>query len=690
MKLESFIKRRQPDPDGLDFDGLRQEGIRLVQSLSGDIWTDYNLHDPGVTILEALCYALTDLAYQSGFDVADYLSTPQDEIDFEKQALNRPDEIFSSRAVTENDYRKLILGTIPNIDNVWIQKQAGELQGLYSIHIQLNDRVKNQGDPAVRRVYIETVEKLYRANRNLCEDLATTEIVERTCFTLGGNIEVDGKREPAALLAEIYFLCAEYLNPRIYAFPFSEMHKQGKPLDELFSGVLAKHGYIPESELHGWRGDFSIPDLIGRIARIEGVRDVKRLVFIDEHGNESEFIRLGKQQAYRSVAGLRFPPSEGLAIDLQQHGKTYPISISDVEAEFNRLDYNSETLRHRRENFDWVGTLMPAGRYRHFSDYYSIQKHFPDAYGLNAHGVPNSESEKRKAQAAQLKAYLLSFEQVMANFLQNVQEIPRLYSIDEDLRQTYFHRVLRNDTVPEIERLYPDGTEQMNLTLASLVAQIDAYGERRNRVLDYMLALYGERPDLAAMGHFMGNGASFDSEHIESKIAYLKDIVDLGENRASGFDYRKTVDDRNNESGLKRKLQTVLGLTASDEELRKCGEKIQVVEHILLRSQGAAKHGGIAVPDDFYSFKISVVFSSDNKRFANEEVRKWAEEMVYLHCPAHIDPKIFWLESGDQGKFDSLHDKWLEALRTSAADVEKSDVAARQMIDFLLAMDKAT
>ncbi len=39
-----------------DFSSLRQEGIALVQALSGGTWTDYNLHDPGVTILEALCY----------------------------------------------------------------------------------------------------------------------------------------------------------------------------------------------------------------------------------------------------------------------------------------------------------------------------------------------------------------------------------------------------------------------------------------------------------------------------------------------------------------------------------------------------------------------------------------------------------------------------------------------------------
>ena len=37
------------------------------------------------------------------------------------------------------------------------------------------------------------------------------------------------------------------------------------------------------------------------------------------------------------------------------------------------------------------------------------------------YGVPESSSLKRKAQAKQLKGYLLLFEQVMADFLENLQ-----------------------------------------------------------------------------------------------------------------------------------------------------------------------------------------------------------------------------------------------------------------------------
>ena len=36
-------------------------GMEQIRALSGTVWTDHNLHDPGVTILELAAYALTDL-----------------------------------------------------------------------------------------------------------------------------------------------------------------------------------------------------------------------------------------------------------------------------------------------------------------------------------------------------------------------------------------------------------------------------------------------------------------------------------------------------------------------------------------------------------------------------------------------------------------------------------------------------
>ena len=51
----------------LSYSFLKQKGIEYVQQLAGKIWTDYNEHDPGITILEELCYAILDLDYRTKF-----------------------------------------------------------------------------------------------------------------------------------------------------------------------------------------------------------------------------------------------------------------------------------------------------------------------------------------------------------------------------------------------------------------------------------------------------------------------------------------------------------------------------------------------------------------------------------------------------------------------------------------------
>jgi hypothetical protein len=225
MEEPVYIEKIQPDPDGLDFEGLRQKGIELLQDLSGKAWTDYNYHDPGVTILEVLCYALTDLVYRTGFEVADFLTGQDGSIDFESQALFRPQDIFPSQAVTLNDYRKLIFDSFPEIDNVWITPVQPSpssvpnvnLQGLYCISVMPAETAdehdgNTKSGPGPQQIK-EHVRRLFAANRNLCEDLMQVNIVTPDYYSLQGTIEIGGQRNPDDILAEIYFKSSKYLCP---------------------------------------------------------------------------------------------------------------------------------------------------------------------------------------------------------------------------------------------------------------------------------------------------------------------------------------------------------------------------------------------------------------------------------------------------------------------------------------------
>lgn len=102
-----------------DFVALRRQGIKSIERLSSETWTDYNLSDPGITILEAVCYAITDLSYRTGFDVKDILARQEGDEDTWKQIFYTARQILHNSALTITDYRKLILDT-PGVRNAWL------------------------------------------------------------------------------------------------------------------------------------------------------------------------------------------------------------------------------------------------------------------------------------------------------------------------------------------------------------------------------------------------------------------------------------------------------------------------------------------------------------------------------------------------------------------------------------------
>src|ERR1017187_2729901 len=57
-----------------DYAFLRQSGLKYIEELGNRLWTDYNEHDPGITILEALCYAITELGYRTDLPMQDLLA----------------------------------------------------------------------------------------------------------------------------------------------------------------------------------------------------------------------------------------------------------------------------------------------------------------------------------------------------------------------------------------------------------------------------------------------------------------------------------------------------------------------------------------------------------------------------------------------------------------------------------------
>ncbi|MGN6531228.1 MAG: hypothetical protein ACTHK0_05705 [Ginsengibacter sp.] len=126
---EVFISKSKPATSGQDYSFLREAGIGYVQSLSSDIWTDYNIHDPGITILEVLAYAITDLSARANKPVNDLLASKPNSLDAEKDFFSAA-EILPCSPVTANDFRKLLIDH-PDIQNAWLTKSTESEQNFY-------------------------------------------------------------------------------------------------------------------------------------------------------------------------------------------------------------------------------------------------------------------------------------------------------------------------------------------------------------------------------------------------------------------------------------------------------------------------------------------------------------------------------------------------------------------------------
>ena len=121
QKPVSIVKKPDLKPSQ-DYYRLRKEGIGFIEQMGSRQWTDYNTHDPGITILEALCYAITDLAYRTGRDIKDLLPPdgPATGLNpFPDQAFFTAREILTINPWTPDDFRRILID-LEGIRNAWV------------------------------------------------------------------------------------------------------------------------------------------------------------------------------------------------------------------------------------------------------------------------------------------------------------------------------------------------------------------------------------------------------------------------------------------------------------------------------------------------------------------------------------------------------------------------------------------
>jgi hypothetical protein len=538
---------------GVDFSTLRQEGLRHVQALAGGIWTDYNLHDPGVTMLEALCFALTELAYRADAEVADHLCGPDGTINFDRQGLFEPEHVLPSRAITAADLRAWLLDKVSGLADVTVSPRP---TGLLQLRLRLDPELP---EDAVQDVKL-AVRRAYCGQRGLGEDLDDRVVpVAKWPCSLDADIEISGSCEPVSVLAEVYHVCARFITDAAALRSADEMLLHGASPEQVFTGPSTRgrvqRRAADEAEL---AERLPVSALAEAVRGIDGVRGLIHFALKLETEGKPREVSAGSVPWRKKTRMLVLDvPGSGAkpgGVRLMRRGSRVEVDEGELARAF--ADLSAAARRRSQKRVEALMTAaLPRGRPLPRLRHASVQQHFPAAYGLGLHGLPANADVSQRTRIRQLSTYLALFDQVMANGQAQIENIRELLSPAAAEGPSYWWHMIDDDCVPGIESLYLRDPDKIR---EQAFEAFDNAAARRHRALDLLLALYGQTYAQNTMRQFLGylDTRTLEKMLLRNKAAFLREAALGGGNRTAGFDYMQPSPGT---SGVQRLVSLLLG-----------------------------------------------------------------------------------------------------------------------------------
>jgi hypothetical protein len=561
----------------MDYAFLRQAGIRHLERMAGRLWTDFNAHDPGITILEQLCYAITDLGYRIDYDLKDLLAGGAAD---PYRSLYSPAEILTTNPVTLADLRKVAID-VEGVKNAWIEPVETLPPALYydasdqALYLEAASQRALVSPQGIYRVLIEAdgtradldlaqaVRQRLRASRNLGEVFEAPTILRPQPIAVAAQVEVGPIDDPDRLLAQIYHALARFISPCIRFYTLDEMLERGKRIDEIMDGPPLIHGFIDTDELERFdrKRGLRASDLIQEIMGMAGVSAVNTISLSDGGDPEAWYLDLSRAGSQNSAPVLDINASlfPMPSIQLVRNGVAVRSDSGRVKAIFDGLQRANQYPPLPEAQRD---IRLPPGRDRSVGRYYSIQHQFPAAYGIGELGLPASAPAPRQAQARQLKAYLLFFDQLLANYFAQLANAKELFSFDSPHSHTYFAQLI-DDARLGLDDIWVNDRDTRAAQLQSL-AEGSGTG-RKNHFLNHLLARFAEEFTDYSLHVFAQVAAE---ELIEAKSAFLRDYRELGADRSRAFDQTLPAWGTANVSGLEKRISRKLGLAGYQRRSR--------------------------------------------------------------------------------------------------------------------------
>ncbi len=712
-----------PHP-ALSYAQLRAEALELLGRLCGDQWSDFNTHDPGITILEQLCFALTELAYRSQWPIEDLIASAGP--DWQPEA----GEILQGDPVTRDDLIALVrsLGCEAVVVDVLEQASLPLLFRPSSLNASdggtISDAAGAGGATAGAALPSPPTppgQPTPVGDLQLCTELeaglegdAGQAVAPRGLWRVSVQLGSGAAgAAPASLLPIARALHGARLLGRDFVLavldPFkvivrSDLEVELGPTGSA-SALLARVAAVLDATIRqaALRGDdrgLRSAELIQALQALPEVREVCFLRLARDPADHGHPLHLAL-----SSQSARLDPAS--PIRLLEHGRPLaaPASLPTIRAGIGSPTQSDPAAQSDptasqpafsqaapRVSAAGLATKTPppttsAGRPRQLTNVRSIARQLPAVYGVGLAGLPAEASPERRAQALQLRAYLLFFDQLLANAQAQLAFAPRLLApVDPSDPEPLACEALLLAEDPELPaaglRQGHPSDWQNGLRQAlrrSAAASGDSHGDpshRRAALLAHLLQRFGEELTPPSQLPASASQEARAAELARARSAYLRRVAPLSGGRGTGPDLLAPAAPA--ASPASGSASPGSALAASDAAQGPCAERLRrklglplgpagapsllLIEHLLLRpleeDKGQLTQGGeepipfladVARPDP-WTGRLSVVINAALLPGGLAEAREdWLARILREELPAHLALELHLLADGASG-----------------------------------------
>lgn len=455
-------------------------------------------------------------------------------------------------------------GTIPDTSVIQALFTTPDTASAYNFLLQSIFLLYLKKIQQARQIVRSATRELYR-HRNLCEDFVCVNTIQDEGIAFCFDADVSPNADINSIQAAIYLAITNYLDPPVNFYLLSEMLTKKDPhgmtytVDEIFDGPKLKHGFIDTAELEASRLATVIyaSEIIHLIMKIDGVIGVRSFMMTAYNPDGSIQGKAGQAWCLSVPNGFK-PILSQEKSKITYYKEQIPYLADNAASE--KLFQQWLSAQQRSKLTGHADDLpVPTGDYFPIDGYTSVQYEFPLTYGIGDYGLPSTVTDARRAQARQLKAYLLFFDQLLADFLSQLKNAGNLFSTDP-IVQTYYAQFVNG--FKDSASIYTgDNTgfffqTQVLATQDSTIAAPnppngwerlyepnETFTDRRNRFLDHLLARFAESfSDYTFLLYSLDEATQVETsidptDLIASKIEFLKEYPRMSYDRAKAFDY---------------------------------------------------------------------------------------------------------------------------------------------------------